>query len=45
MLPLRIHRRPHSLMDKVSVFGTDDVGSIPAGGTNINSQFTIFNFK
>ena len=24
---------PRSLMDKVSVFGTGDVGSIPAGGT------------
>jgi hypothetical protein len=26
--------RPRSLMDKVLVFGTSDVGSIPAGGTN-----------
>lgn len=24
---------PHSLMDRVPVFGTGDAGSIPAGGT------------
>ena len=23
-------------MDKVSVFGTDDLGSIPGGGTNVS---------
>jgi hypothetical protein len=32
-------------MDKVAVFGTVDVGSIPAGGTNLNRQYYLTKVK